>query len=598
MRRSRFLWKLYAGYAVLILTTAALVGVLVGRSVVDSAEKQAHNELLARARALVADDRMIGWFRADPDKHIQQWFGEQGVATGTRLTAIRADGLVLADSDFNPHQMEDHGTRPEFLAAQSAPVGYNKRRSVTSQIDTMYVAVPVLAGTEFLGVARAAYPLDTVESELAEIRAQVVLGATAAAVVALVLAFVVARRTTRPLVEITSVADAIARGDYRRRAAKTAGDEIGQLATSFNSMAQQLLDRVDTISRDRERLVAILGGMVEGVVATDVNELVTHMNDVAGRILGVSPAQSIGRPIYEVTRSAEISETLGRALHDRDREAAEMVRVGPHEDEVVELRVAPLRGAGGVVDGAIVMLHNVTELRRLERIRQDFVANVSHELKTPITAIRGMAETLVEDADMPIATRERFVEKIKDQSLRLSSLVSDLLTMGRLESEGSLVRIEPVDLARVVDSATTAVAPVADKRRTRVSVDVPGEAVEVLGDQDALEQMLTNLLSNAVKYTPAGGEVWVRLGRSAEVAVLEVRDSGVGIEPIHQKRIFERFYRVDKARSRELGGTGLGLAIVKHISLAHGGDVSFESTPGRGTVFRVRLPLATEDDVA
>lgn len=596
MLRSRFLWKLYVGYAILIVTTAALVGVLVARTVIDGSEERGVNELHFRARVLISEPltsahRQYDGVPASADSDFHRWFREQGQATATRLTAIHSNGVVLADSHYDATLMENHGDRPEVIAAQSSDLGHAKRRSSTAQVATMYVAVPVVEGTTQLGVIRAAYPLQAVQGELAAIRVQVTLGACVAALIGLALAFFVARRVTRPLVEIASVADAISRGDYHRRATVTE-DEVGQLAASFNSMAQELLVRVETITRDRERLLAILGGMVEGVVATNVNERVTHMNDVAGRILGVSPQASIDRPIYEVTRSAEISETLGRALHDRDGEAAEMVRIGPHADEVVELRVAPLRGPIGQVDGAVIMLHNVTELRRLERIRQDFVANVSHELKTPITAIRGFAETLDDDVDMPPATRERFVQKIRDQSLRLSSLVSDLLTMARLDSEGGIARPKSLDLRTVVQSVGAALAPVVEKRRTQVSIDLPATAVTISGDRDALDQMLTNLLSNAVKYTPESGQVWVRLTTEDDSALLEVRDTGVGIEPVHQKRIFERFYRVDKARSRELGGTGLGLAIVKHISLAHGGDVSFESTPGKGSAFRVRLPLA------
>src|SRR5690606_30086121 len=244
------------------------------------------------------------------------------------------------------------------------------------------------------------------------------------------------------------------------------------------------------------------------------------------------------------------------------------------------------------VAGAVVMLNDVTELRRLEAIRREFVANVSHELKTPITAIRGLVETVLDDEEMPADTRRDFVARIKDQSLRLSTLVTDLLTLSRLESGGELRELAPIDLRPSVRDSVTALAGMAEAKRIRVHTDLPEYPVRVLGDVESLRLLINNLFDNAIKYTPAGGEVTLRVGIEDTVARLDVIDNGIGIEPKDQERIFQRFYRVDKARSRELGGTGLGLAIVKHVCFAHGGEVGVQSVPGSGSTFSVRLPLA------
>jgi two-component system phosphate regulon sensor histidine kinase PhoR len=258
---------------------------------------------------------------------------------------------------------------------------------------------------------------------------------------------------------------------------------------------------------------------------------------------------------------------------------------------MVALRGAPLRDGTGAPAGAVVVLHDVTQLHRLEAVRRDFVANVSHELKTPITALRGMLETILDDPEMPEPTRRKFLGRMEGQALRLSAIVSDLLTLSRLEAADTVVAPEPLDLRDVMLASLHAVAATADGRRIAVASELPETPVTIAGDAVALEQAVTNLLDNAVKYTPEGGQVRTSLRVADGHAVIEVADTGPGIPREHQDRVFERFYRVDKARSRELGGTGLGLSIVKHACRQHGGDVALASVPGHGSTFRIRLPL-------
>ncbi|MGE3164776.1 MAG: sensor histidine kinase [Planctomycetota bacterium] len=415
------------------------------------------------------------------------------------------------------------------------------------------------------------------------------LGGAVALLICAASSYALARPLARRLAELRSLAGPLD--------ADAAGDDIGGLSRAILGMVGRLEDQITDIARDRDKLLTILSGMSEGVIAVDREERVLHMNEAAGKILDVVPDVCAGKPIWEVTRVHEIPAAIKGTIDTGAKHSAEITLVRRPRDQVIVLHAAPLRDQDATT-GAVVVLEVLTELRQLEEIRRDFVANVSHELKTPITAIRGFAETLVDDHQMVPATRERFHQKILNQALRLSTLVSDLLTLARLESSEGVLDAEPVDLARIVTASVAALLAAAEARQIRVETSFPATRVVVNGDPSALNQLVTNLLDNAIKYTPERGRVWVRVSSDAKHAYVAVQDTGVGIDPKHQKRIFERFYRIDKARSRELGGTGLGLSIVKHICLAHGGEVALDSITGRGTTFTVKLPRleATESE--
>jgi two-component system phosphate regulon sensor histidine kinase PhoR len=589
--KTRFLWKLYAGYSLLVLLAVVTVGVLVGRRITTDTLREVERSLLVQAHLLqnIAASALAGY----GDTDLQAEVRELGDRIDSRLTVIRADGIVLADSEEEPSSMDNHGSRPEVVAARMDGVGVSTRFSRTVAANLMYVALPVTRGDEVLGYVRASLPLTIIRTSLNGLRGAVALGAIVAAAIALLFGFFVARRVTAPLTSMTDAAESIAAGDYGRRVGTKSGDEIGQLANSFNRMASELEKRVQTITEDRAKLLTVLGGMVEGVVAVDGDQKVVHLNAAAGRILGVASAESIGNPIWEVTRVRKVGEALEQTLKDAREVSSELRLIGEPRDKIVDLHAAPLQSGQGGLVGAVLVLHEVTELRRLETVRQDFVANVSHELKTPITAIRGLIDTVVEEQNMPIETRTRFLGKVQEQSRRLSLLVTDLLTLARLESADGMLESETLDLRDSVSRSISNLISAADDRGIELLTDVPEAAVRVVGDYQALELVVNNLLDNALKYTPQGGKVWVRVDTDGKSAILEVVDTGIGIAREHHERIFERFYRVDKARSREVGGTGLGLSIVKHICKLLGGSVSIASDIGVGSTFRVRLPLST-----
>ena len=587
---SRFFWKLYASYAVLVVLAVSVVGVLtsrrVGQDLLETVERSLSNR--ATLLAEVASPALAGVGGARLQDRVEQL----GRETGTRYTVIRLDGTVIADSDEDPSGMDDHGSRPEVLEARQEGRGVSTRFSRTVASSMMYVAVAVRRDGRELGFVRAALPLTTVRQRTAAVQGNVLLGGLLAALIALAIGLFVTRRITAPLASMTVAAEAISRGEYQHRVGGGPRDEIGTLASAFNRMAAQLERRMETITEDRSKLLTILGGMVEGVVAVDRDQAIVHLNAAAGRILGVSPEKSLGRPIWEVTRVREVSEAIAHALTEAREVTEEVALEVSNQERIVQLHGARLENGEGGRVGAVLVLHDVTELRRLERVRRDFVANVSHELKTPITAIRGLVDTIIDDQEMPLAVRTDFLRKAQNQAVRLSLLVTDLLTLARLESADGIVEPERLDAREVIGRSVANFRPAAEAGDLTLDVHLPQEPVMVLGDPEALELLVNNLLDNAVKYTGAGGQVDVRLASADGMMQLEVADNGVGISPEHHDRIFERFYRVDQARSRELGGTGLGLSIVKHICKAHHGTLSVRSTLGVGSTFEVVLPLA------
>ncbi|HEX9750876.1 MAG TPA: ATP-binding protein [candidate division Zixibacteria bacterium] len=415
----------------------------------------------------------------------------------------------------------------------------------------------------------------------------------AGAIVALAVTVLLAKPAIGRLRTISTALRKLAAAEFGHRVEVDRHDEIGGLAHDFNVAAGGLHERFSAISGDRAKLASILSGMIDGVVAVDADARVIHINQTASRLLGAPAIESLGRPVWEITRITALAELLADVLATglpRDHEAR---IVEKPRDRHVALYASPLLDEAGHNAGAVAVLHDVSELRRLEQVRRDFVANVSHELKTPITAIQGLVETLLDDSGTDGPTRQKFLERVRHQSERLSNLATDLLSLSRLEADHSLLEPLSLDWRSVITESITALGPLSQKRGVLIRSVLNPLPVEVIGDRETLRQVIDNLLDNAIKHTPSGGQVTVSLSGDRNRATLEVTDTGIGIDPVHQERIFERFYRVDTARSREMGGTGLGLAIVKHVVLAHSGTVTVDSTPGHGSTFRVTLPLAS-----
>jgi two-component system, OmpR family, phosphate regulon sensor histidine kinase PhoR len=606
MARPSLLLRLSAAYLAVLVVSALLVD--------DSLRRTARaNALASQERSLATAAALLGDLsapvladaeRGPRELQLQERVRALAAAGPVQLTVIRADGRVVADSSGHPEAMDNHATRPEVLEALAGARGVDERFSSAHGKRLHFVAVPIELDGRVVGVARATEDLGQIEAGLRRVSKIVLTATLVAAALGLGAAVYFARRLSSSLEDMAVAAEAIAEGNYQ--ASRPGGDthELARLAGALDVTATKLSQRMVSIEADRNKVLAILGSMVEGVIAVDRSERVVHMNEVAGNLLRVVPAQAVGRPIWEVVRVVEVCEILDTARREARevRGEARLTALGSAGSavspaaaaRVIELRSSPLRDASNESAGAVVVLHDVTELRRLESVRRDFVANVSHELKTPLTAIRGLVETLLDEDELDVTTRRRFLGKIRDQSGRLGALVTDLLALARAESQVVPTELRAIDLRVALGDCAQRFASVCADKGLRLSLRVPPEPLLAWAEEEALRQILDNLTDNAIKYTPRGGEVWIEgsTGEAGE-ALIEVRDTGIGIEPRDQERIFERFYRVDKARSRELGGTGLGLSIVRHLALSLDGKVAVESSPGSGSRFSVELRAVT-----
>lgn len=406
------------------------------------------------------------------------------------------------------------------------------------------------------------------------------------------LAWLLYQRVIGPLKEIIDAARDIAQGDLDRELHIYSQDEIGELARSINNMARQLRRTIDLITEERNRVRAILDSMADGVIALDREGRVLLVNPVIEEVFGIKGNACQGKSVLEVIRNYDIERILQRALKTQEPVVQEVKIIGAEsEPRIFRLHATPLRAASQETGGVVAVMRDITERKKLEQMRTEFVANVSHELRTPLTSIRGFLETLLDGAMEDPQTCRHFLEILQKETDRLTRLIDDLLNLSKIEERRVVHRWQPVNMSDTIHRVVSLFQPQAAEKQINLLVEVPEELPSVYGDPDMLAQVLINLVDNALKYTPPGGRVSVRVKKEKGQLRVEVEDTGIGIPPESLPRIFERFYRVDKARSRELGGVGLGLAIVKHIIRAHGGKIGVESAPGKGSLFHFTLPL-------
>ena len=522
---------------------------------------------------------------ARPNLDPQTWVRQLAADSGMRVTLIRPDGVVFADSSVERASiaaMENHLHRPEVQAALAQGRGMDVRRSATTGHTYVYVA-RTLSGPEGKPlILRLAEPLEQLSALRGRLAAAMALSALAAGIAILFTSLWLDRRLFEPLSRLIAGAQDLALGRATRVAVPEDEDELSDLALALNRLAAAAEEQFAAVSKERDRLQEILAGMSEGVLVVDAGARALMINPAFYRLFGLD-GDFTGRRVLEIIRHPGVARLVEDTLRLGEPQSA------PIELATLERRTLLLASAA-LSGGAVVAVRDTTELTRVADMRRDFVANVSHELKTPLAAIRGYAETLRDGALEEPATARRFNERILDQCRRLQALLDDLLTLSRLEGVASALELEPVDLHALVRRAVELLAATAREKRVEIEVE-QSPVPPLLGDAEGLERLLVNLLDNAIKYNRPEGKVVLRLARTDGEALLEVGDTGIGIPPDSIPRIFERFYRVDKGRAREEGGTGLGLAIVKHVAQAHGGQVEVESRVGHGSTFRVRLPI-------
>ena len=573
------------------ITLIALVGVTAYAvlAIRDLHLQQSEDGLLEKAHLL---DALLTSPLGEDTETLQSQVRELGSSVRTRITVVSLAGRVLADSDEEPAVMGNHADRPEIRRALADGVGEARRYSQTLDRDMLYVAVTIPRnGPSPLGVVRTAVPLRTLADTARATLESVAMVGLVAGLLAAWMALVVARRVTRPLEELTQGAQAFAAGSLERRLRVAGAREVGDLAQAMNEMAEQLGERIVTIDRQRDELGAVLEAMVEGVVAVDTEEHVLRVNSACLGLLGLHRDHTEGRTLQELLRNPKLDQLVAEVLSTGDPREGEIQLRRDDGLRTLEVHGSVLQDPEGTLRGAVLVLHDVTRMRRLERVRRDFVANVSHELRTPVTAIKGSVETLQEGARGDAEATARFLGIAGAEAERLAALLEDLLALSHIEQdEGPGLEVETLSMRAVVQEALDACEASAQEKGVSLVLSEARD-VEVPVHRTLFVQALVNLVDNAIKYSEAGTCATLSMERDEDEALVHVVDQGPGIAATHLPRVFERFYRVDKGRSRALGGTGLGLAIVKHIALAHKGRVDVESAPGAGSRFTIRVPL-------
>jgi two-component system phosphate regulon sensor histidine kinase PhoR len=591
--RNRIFFKLLAAFVLVILAAAATFDFMVGGAWQASLRTEIERNLIQKTQLLA--------HRVETDRtghSLADIAAQEGQAAGARVTIIDPTGKVLADSESNPATMENHARRPEFVAALSGGIGSNERRSATLGIPFLYVAAPISGGA-----VRLAYPLSDVEAVSSQVRRRLALASGLAFLFALLVAAVAAHWSARRLERIVDVAARIAEGDLQARIRETSQDEVGRVAAAIDGTARRVEESFAAVRSSQRQLETLLNSMQDAVIAVSADGLVQWANQPMDRL--VPQGTRLHQPVVETIRDPDFLATVREATFTREVKTARATSVVP--GRAFDVTAAPLPDGG-----AVAVLRDLTETERVEKTRRDFIANVSHELRTPLTSIQGYAETLLDSTPDNVAPTREFLEIIRKNSSRMSRLTEDLLTLARVESGETRFDMESVPPAELLHDAEESFREIARTHGIDLRIedlqlrDSPAPASQkdspiqnlppVLADREAIHQVFSNLIDNALKYGAKSGTAGgsIVLGARAVPHAVEffVQDFGAGIASEHLPRLFERFYRVDKARSRESGGTGLGLAIAKHIMLAHGGSIRAESELAHGSTFLFALPIA------
>lgn len=592
MADRRLVWQLFPSY--LLVTLAGIVGVSIfaSESLRQSYLDQSRADLRARSVFAAAQFGQL-LRRGATAAQLEEAAKSVGLDSATRITVIAPNGTVIADTAHDAETMETHANRPEVIGAFRDEITDSVRYSTTVRQELMYVAAPIRQDGEILAAVRLSVPMTGFENAIRELRGRVFLAGALFAGLAALVNWWVSKRLVRPIERLTDDAKRYARGERQMPLPRHSGLELQELSDAMTNMAEELEVRIQNALEEKSEREAVLRSMVEGVIAVDQDKRVLNINRAACALLGIEAQSAIGRHLAEVVRNAALNDLLENTLAGEGATDTEF-SLHRNEKQFIQARAAILRRANNEPMGAVVVLNDVTRLKRLEQVRKDFVSNVSHELKTPLTSIKGFVETLLDGAVNDPEDARRFLDIIGKHVDRLNAIIEDLLTLSRLEQgEGatpqSMLEVGP--LAGPVKEALQVVQLAAKDKRIVIEASCPSD-VYVQMNAPLIEQCVVNLLDNAIKYSDAGKTVTLSVTRRNGSVVIDVADQGVGIPSEHLARLFERFYRVDQARSRSLGGTGLGLSIVRHIVELHGGSIEVESELGKGSTFRISLPSA------
>jgi two-component system phosphate regulon sensor histidine kinase PhoR len=590
MRKQKLIWQIFPFFLVIIIVSLSLEAWYFNRHSRRFFLENTEKELIVRARLIEFKMAEILSEKPVQNQKLNDLCKNLGASIETRVTVIAPSGEVIADSFARTATMENHRNRPEIQTALNGQKGVAIRHSSTLDQNMMYIALPVQGDTGITAVIRTALPLTAIEKNIRSTRNKVFGFLIFTVIAAAGVSWYVTRKIIHPLEEIKKGAQAFARGDLSNRLPVPDTEELSELARSMNQMAENLTNRIqEALNRQRE-LEAVHCSMQEGVIAIDNQEKIITINEAAARIFNFPAPELKNKNILEVARNFELQSFIHSALSTHEP-VEDDILVHRDTDHILNIHSSALWDSRDHRMGTLIIFHDITRIRRLEKMHKDFAANVSHELKTPLTTIKGFIETLQEMPDGPSDDRAGFLKILEKNVNRMIELINDLLSLSRLERlEGTGVRFPENQLSVLVQGAVRVCTPLAEKKQIQIQMTCP-EDLMVRVDPVLMEQAIVNLVENAVKYSPENARVDIIARSSGKDIEIDVKDAGAGIAKEHLPKIFNRFYRVDKGRSRQEGGTGLGLAIVKHIIQYHNGQITVSSVKGKGTTFHIRLPF-------
>ena len=578
-----------------VLIIGITISALLSYSIIESTySKGVEDKLISNAylTAEIINERLEGY----DFNNINDYVKKIRISDEIRITLINADGTVLADNNEDISIMENHKERPEVRKAMAGVSSLEKRYSNTIKANYLYYALPVKGSTDNKVIVRLSMPLKDIELIKRNYLSNLLIAFGFGLAIALIIGYSVSKRITKPLSEITQMSEEISKGKFDLKLKVKGKDEITKLAGTINNMSEQLRYYINGLNSRNKEMEAILSSVINGIIAIDNYQRIIFINKYAKKLLDIEEEELEGRHLIYVLRNHQINEYLKNTIENKKFHEIEIVLNYP-EEKNIKLYTNPImehNGLGSI--GIIITLQDVTQIRKLESVKSEFVANVSHELKTPLTSIKGFVETLKEGAIEDEKTALRFLNIIDYEAERLTNLITDMLVLSELESKKGKNTMERLDIKTTIEEVVLIFKSQAEKKNIKIETAIAEHVGSLYGAKDKFKQMIINLIDNAIKYSPSDSKVIIEAHIGDGFQVITIQDFGIGIPEENIPRIFERFYRVDKARSRAgCGGTGLGLSIVKHIAISFGAEISVESHVGKGSKFKIQFPIIKEE---
>jgi len=588
-KKIKLIWQLYPSYLVVVFISLLIVSIYTSNYIQQFFLNNMEKDLMIRSQLIKY--QIMQYMNPLDTERIDQFCKIVGASAETRITVILPDGIVIGDSKEDPAKMENHKNRPEILTALEGKSGSSTRKSSTLRMQMMYVSLPLFLDNRVVSVVRVSIPITSIISTIEVVQSRVMLVGFFIAVLASVISLFMSRRISRPIEEMRKGAMKFAQGELSHRLHEPSILELANLASVMNRTAFELEDRIATVKNQRNEYEAVLSSMTEGVVGVDRDQRIITINKAALSMLDADLATMPRGSIYEVSRNSHLNKLIETAIETGERRQEDVSFFQNGNERILNIKCTVLKNPEDVNIGVLIVLNDVTQLRRLENMRRDFAANVSHEIKTPLTAIKGFVETLRFGGLESAEDSERFLTIIDKHVDRLTAIIDDLMHLSRIERKDEIQQIDRKThkIEDLIQSSIQHCRGIANERNINITYTCAQDLTAQI-DRTMMEQAVVNLLENAIKYSEKESDVEMEAELAGDKILIHIQDHGIGIEEKHHARLFERFYRVDKARSRKLGGTGLGLAIVKHIVLSHGGDVSVQSKPGQGSRFTISIP--------